>query len=1042
MTEEAVISLPETVSFNEHVQPILSEYCYHCHGPDAGTREPKDAPLRLDLEKEAFVLRDDGRPVIIKGKPAESKLVSLLRSADPDMVMPPPKSHKSLKPEQIAMLEKWIEQGAVYEAHWSFSPVVKPGIPAAGEEWAANPIDRFIAAKLDENGLKPNIPEEPRRFHRRLTLDLTGLPPAPAETDAFVAAIGNNPQAAVEAEADRLLATTASAEHFARYWLDAARYADTHGIHIDNYRAIWPYRDWVVRAFQANMPWDQFTTEQIAGDLLPDKTLDQLIATGFSRCLATTGEGGAINEEYDAIYAKDRVDTMSAIWLGLTTGCASCHDHKFDPVSMKEFYSLAAFFRNTPMSSLDGNNAEHPPNVFVPLMEDRARWTQVLAEISSVEKQIADRKSSARGDFDAWLANAAIEPSREIDSTLSIHLPLNEADGPIHGTVDGQPREWQAGFERIDAPLGKAPLVSENPVDLGDIGGFSRGDRVTYGGFIRVEGAPTGAVIARMNPAQSYRGWDIYLQNGSPASHVIDSWDKAANKIVARETLKPGEWAHVMFTFDGSAAGHQASAVYINGKRAGAASEPHSVGGAIETDVPLRLGSRAGGDSKPNGKVALQDFRFYRRLLAPAEIETLAMTSLLSQIVSIPPASRTPAQLDSLYQYYLANADAPSRELAGRLDALKSEQAAIRSRGSVSLVMEEKKDEPFAHVLARGVYSAKGEKVPAATPAVLPPMPADAPRNRLGLARWLNDPANPLPARVTMNRAWFYLFGTGIVETNDDFGIMGARPSHPKLLDWLAAEFVESKWNHRHMIRLMVTSSAYRQSGMATPEKLGKDPANRLLSRGPRLRLDAEPLRDLALAASGLLAGKVGGPPVKPYQPEGIWEAVAMKESNTRNYKQDKGEALYRRSLYTMWKRTAAPPSLEILNAPTRESFCVRRDRTNTPLQALVLLNDPQFVEASRVLAAAAMKSSPDFAARLDFITLRLLDRKFGGDERAVVRKSYDGVLANFREHPDDAAKLLATGETPAPRELDAPELAAWSVTASQILNLDETLTR
>ena len=399
VTEPVKISLPEKISFNEHVQPILSEYCYHCHGPDSGTREPKDAPLRLDRVEDAFRPREDGKPPILKGNPAESSLVKRLHEKDPDSVMPPPKSHKTLAPREIALLERWIEQGAEYEPHWSFAPVKKPEPPAAGADWAANPIDRFIAEKLDSSGLKPNPPEDPARFYRRLHLDLTGLPPAPEAIEAFKKSSAADPQAAVAAAADQLLDTTASAEHFARHWLDAARYADTHGIHIDNYRAIWPYRDWVIRAFQANMPWDQFTTEQIAGDMLPDRTLDQLVATGFSRCLATTGEGGAIAEEYDAIYAKDRVETVSAIWLGLTTGCAACHDHKFDPVSTKEFYSLAAFFRNTPMSALDGNNAEHPPNVFVPHLEDRERWRTLAGEISGVEKQLAARAEVARPGF-------------------------------------------------------------------------------------------------------------------------------------------------------------------------------------------------------------------------------------------------------------------------------------------------------------------------------------------------------------------------------------------------------------------------------------------------------------------------------------------------------------------------------------------------------------------------------------------------------------------------------------------------------------------
>ena len=1040
--EEVAIVLPDTVSFNEHIQPVLSEYCYHCHGPDAKTREPKDAPLRLDRPEDAFALRDDGRPVMIKGKPLESRLVKRILSADPDLIMPPPKSHKTLKPEEIALIERWIEQGAEYEPHWAFAPIRKPEPPSAGEAWAANPIDRFVAQKLAAAGLKPNPPENPRRFHRRLTFDLTGLPPLPEETDAFVAAYAADAQHAVEAEADRLLATTASAENFTRHWLDAARYADTHGIHIDNYRAIWPYRDWVVRAFQANMPWDEFTTEQIAGDMLPDRTLDQQVATGFSRCLATTGEGGAINEEYDAIYAKDRVETMSAIWLGLTTGCAACHDHKFDPVSTKEFYSLTAFFRNTPMSALDGNNAEHPPNVFVPLLEDRERWGSLAGEISAREKQLTERAGAARPEFDAWLANAAIAPTRDIDSTLVLHLPLTESEGPLRGLVDGQPREWPTKDSRIDAPLGKAPVISDEPLDLGDIAGFSRGDQVTFGGFIRVEGEPTGSVIARMNPAESFRGWDLYLEKGRPASHVIDSWDKAANKTVAPNPLKSGEWQHVMVTFDGTRAGHQASAIYVDGQRVSASPYPNSVGGSIETSVPLRLGSRANGDSKLNGKVALQDFRFYRRLLDPAEIGTLAQNALLQHVVSLPPDQRTKEQIESLFKYYLANLDGPARDLRTQLDGLKTEQGKLRSRGSVSLVMEEKKDEPFAHVLIRGVYSDKGEKVTPDIPAVLPPMPADAPKNRLGLARWLNDPANPLPARVTMNRTWSYFFGNGIVETNSDFGIMGARPSHPKLLDWLAAEFIESKWNRRHMIQLIVTSATYRQSGVVSPAKLELDPANKLLARGPRYRLDAEEIRDLALVTSGLLSPKVGGPPVKPYQPEGIWAAVAMPQSNTRNYKQDEGESLYRRSLYTMWKRTAAPPSMEILNAPTRETFCVQRERTNTPLQALVLLNDPQFVEASRELAAHALKASADFDERLDFITLRLDGRKFEDAERAIVRKSLDAAVVDFRAHTEDAGSLVNTGAKPPPKDVDLPELAAWTLVASQILNLDETITR
>jgi len=1034
--------LPATVSFNEHIQPLLSEYCYHCHGPDSGTREPKTAPLRLDRQEDAFALRENGKPVIIKGKPAESEIVKRMHSKDLNVIMPPPKSHKIMHARDIAMIERWIEQGAEFEPHWSFVPVKKPAPPAKGEGWALNPIDHFIAAKLDDAGMKPNPSEDARRFYRRLHLDLTGLPPTPDAVDAFVKANASDPKAAVEKAADELLGTIASAEHFSRQWLDAARYADTHGIHIDNYRAIWPYRDWVIRAFHANMPWDQFTTEQMAGDMLPERTLDQLVATGFSRCLATTGEGGAIAEEYDAIYANDRVETVSAIWLGLTTGCAACHDHKFDPVSTKEFYSLTAFFRNNTMSAMDGNNAEHKPNVFVPLTEDRDEWNRLESEVQKVEKELTERRAATNPEWEKWQSNPVFHFGRDIDSTLAIELPFNEAQGPLRGFVDKQPREWAVELPRVDGPFGKAPVISEEAVNLGDIASFSREDEVTLGGYFRIEGQTAGTLIGRVDPSNNQRGWELSLDNAKPVFFICDSWDKSATRLMAGRKLEIGKWHHIMVTFNGKVAGHQAAAIYIDGKPAAGGPDPNTVGGNIESKVPLRLGARHEEKPKFGARVAMQDFRFYRRLLSPEEIAQLPEKVRYSQIVATPANKRSKEQKELLRKYYFTHVDAVSLDILKRRDQIEMTRKQIRDRGSVSLVMEEKKEEPFAHVLTRGVYSAKGERVTPDTPGVLPPMPADAPKNRLGLARWLNDPANPLPARVTMNRAWSYLFGIGIVETSGDFGIMGARPSHPQLLDWLAAEFVESKWNYRHMIKLMVTSQTYRQSGAVTPEKLEKDPSNRLLGRGARIRLDAEPIRDLALAASGLLVPKVGGPSVKPYQPEGIWAAVAMPQSNTRTYKQDSGEALYRRSLYTIWKRTAPPPTMEIFNAPTREVFCVRRERTNTPLQALALMNDPQFVEACRELAARAIRDSSDAAARVDFITLRLLSRVLHDDERSVVLRSLTDFTESFRAKPEEASSLIAIGEKPPPVGIDPAELAAWTMVASQILNLDETVTR
>jgi hypothetical protein len=1037
------VKLPEKVSFNEHIQPILSEYCYHCHGPDSGTRMPKTEPLRLDLAADALAPRANGKPVIVKGDPQASLLAQLIRSDDPDTIMPPPKSHKVLSQHEIALLERWIEQGAEYQAHWSFIPPTKPAVPATGKDWARNPIDHFIADKLAAEKLSPNPAEEPRRFFRRLHFDLTGLPPSPEAVAEFATAAAADYQAAVEAAADKLLASTAAAEHQARIWLDAARYADTHGIHIDNYRAIWPYRDWVIQAFQQNLPWDQFTIEQIAGDLLANATLEQTIATGFSRCLPTTGEGGAIPEEYEAIYAKDRVDTVSAVWLGLTTGCASCHDHKFDPISMRDFYSLSAFFRNTPMSALDGNNAEHPPNIFAPRLADRARFAAIPKELETFQAELKKRGEEAKPDFEKWLPTAPVETLTEAASGLALHLPFTEADGPLRGVADGKPLEWNAPVQRRDGPLGKAVLANSANVELGDLGAFARTDQVSYGALIYVEGAPNGAVIARMDATQMFRGWDIWLENGRVASHVIDQWPNAACKIVSPDPLEPGKWHHVMFVFDGTLPPDQTLKLYLNGQLVKHTTQAAALGKDIATAVPLRLGARHGDATVLQGVAAIQDFRFYRRLLQPAEIAGLGSEGGVGRHLAVAADQRTPEQTAAIYQHYLAQVDPVSKELRAKIAAATKEQQEIRARGSVTLIMQERpKSEPAAHILARGVYSAKGEKVPANVPAALPPLAAEAPRNRLGLAQWLVDPANPLPARVTVNRFWLQCFGSGIVETAEDFGIMGARPSHPQLLDWLATEFVAAGWNPRHILKLIVSSATYRQSAVVSPEKLEKDPYNRLLARGPRLRLEAEALRDLALAAANLLSPTVGGPSVKPYQPEGIWEAVAMKESNTRNYKQDAGESLYRRSLYTFWKRTAPPPSMEILNAPVREVTCVRRERTNTPLQALVMLNDPQFIEASRQLAANAIRSSGEPAARLDFITARLLGRALEAAEREIIYKSHEQAIAAFTAKPDDAAALITVGATPPDPAIPAWDLAAWTFTASQILNLDETLTR
>ena len=1037
---------PAKLSFNTHVQPLLSEYCYHCHGPDSGTRKPKDHPLRLDRAADAFLPREDGKPAIIKGDAGGSSVVQRMLATKADEIMPPPESHKKMKAEEIAVIKQWIAEGAVYEDHWSFIAPRQPAVPvlpaSAPAEWKATPLDAYVFQQMTAAGLSPNPPEERARLLRRVTFDLTGLPPTPEEINTFLA--DTSPDA-YEKSVTRLLASPRYGEHMARHWLDAARYADTHGVHIDNYRSIWPYRDWVINAFNTNMPFDRFTVEQIAGDMLPEASIDQQIATGFHRCMPTTGEGGAIAEEYDAIYAKDRVDTTSGVWLGLGMGCASCHDHKFDPLTMKDFYSFAAFFRNTPMTALDGNKADHPPNMLVPSPADRPRLLALQGELSAARAALTARQSAARPDFDKWLASP---PSPGPDHTnLHVHLPLATASEEITGTIDGTARTWKGKFGRADGPFGPAPVIKDGAdLVIGDAGDFDRMDSLSYGAMIKTDGSPSGAVIARMDPKSAHRGWDLWLQDGHAGAHVIHQWPDNATKIVSKRKLSPGQWHHVMVVFDGSKPAAECLALYVNGQPEPFNIEKNTLTGSPRTPVPLRIGRRDPGagadDSIRGGQVAVQDVRILRRVLTPAEIASFAGDTMRIAWQTSPPDQHAAPRADAIFRWYLDRFDDPSRVLRATVATMEAEDQAIRQRGTITLVMKEKDgSKPSARILDRGVYSSPGETVPANVPAALPAFTSEQPANRLGLARWLVDPRNPLTARVTVNRLWHQIFGTGIVETTEDFGIMGARPSHPELLDHLALEFTASGWDIKHLMHTLVTSAAYRQSATCTPAQLDKDPRNRLLSRGPRLRLDAEPLRDMALAASGLMIGDIGGPSVKPYQPEGVWEAVAMKESNTRNYKADGGPANYRRSLYTFWKRTAPHPSMETLNAPARETFCTRRERTNTPLQALVLMNDPQFVECARVLAERTLGETKETRARLDLLGLRLLARPLTDPEATVLTTSLAAFKEDFTAEPNAATSLIKVGNSIA-KHTDTAELAAWTLVASQIMNMDECLTR
>jgi hypothetical protein len=1027
------------LEYNRDVRPILAENCFTCHGPDSASRK---AGLRLDRRAEAIKAE-----AISPGHPEKSALVERIFAKDASERMPPRKTQKKLTAEQKETLRRWIAEGAAYQPHWSFLPPQRPPLPAVkNEKWVRNPIDRFVLAELEKHGLEPAPEADRRTLARRLSLDLTGLPPAPAEVEAFV----NDPAPdAYERYVDQLLKSPHWGEHRGRYWLDAARYADTHGIHFDNYREIWAYRDWVISAFNRNLPFDQFTVEQLAGDLLPKRTLDQQVATGFNRCNITTNEGGTIPEEYLVLYTRDRTETFAAVWLGLTANCATCHDHKYDPLSQREFYQLAAFFNSTTQGAMDGNVKDTPPVVFVPRMEDRPRWDMLARELAEARKQVESRKQAARAEFDKWLAAARpdqVAPQVPAEG-LRFHAAFAEGEGKtVQVTVDGKARPLTpAGGVGWDAGQVAARAFKSQPggtLEIADAGDFDKGQAFSCGAWVKLPGNPSyGAIAARMDDQHDFRGWDLWVENNRVGMHIINKWPTDALKVVAQTPLPAGKWSHVFVTYDGSgkAAGVK---VYINGAEQPARTIfADALQSTIRTTVPLKIAQRHT-TARLEG-VALQDLRIYDKALAATDVANLARGTRGAWLVRKPADQRSPAEKDELFAWWLAAQDMTYRAALKRVNDLTGEELSIKSRGTVAHVMQERKEEPTAYVLFRGEYDKRRDKVQAGTPQILPPLPAEQPRNRLGLARWLLRPDHPLMARVTVNRFWQEVFGTGLVRTTGDFGVAGELPSHPELLDWLAVEFRESGWNVKRFFKLLVTSAAYRQAALVTKDRLEKDPQNRLLSRGPRYRMDAEMIRDYALAASGLLVRKIGGPSVKPYQPEGVWEAVAMIGSDTRDYRRDSGAKLYRRSLYTFWKRAAPPAAMEILNAPNRETCAVRRERTNTPLQALVTLNDPQLVEAARHLAQVTLKEAGGGeGGGIDFMARRLLCRPLRPEEAKVVQTSLADLLAYYRAQPEDARKLLAVGESRADPSLDVPTLAAWTMVANELLNLDEVLNK
>ncbi len=1046
---------PGRVTFNEHVQPVLAENCYQCHGPDPGSRK---ADLRLDRSEYAYAPGKDRGPAIVPGQPDKSPLVERIESQDEEERMPPLEAHKTLKPAEIALLRQWVADGAEYQEHWAFIAPVRPKVPAGPAiAGARSALDAFIRQRLAEAKLTPAPEADKPTLLRRVTFDLTGLPPTPEEEAAF--AVDASP-GAYEKVVDRLLESPRYGEHRARYWLDYVRYADTHGLHFDNLRAIWPYRDYVVNAYNANKPFDRFVREQLAGDLLPAKSIEDVVATGFLRCNLTTNEGGTIPEEVFVNQTRDRVESFGVTFLGLTTGCAACHDHKFDPITQRDFYGLAAFLGNTSEKPWDFNTADPDPVVRVPKPEARAAMERALGWRSRLQQRLDERRGSAAHRFAQWLA-AGNRLKTVSDDQLELRLLLDEAAGDV--VKNSAPKAEVAQFKADTNPLvwGESALFwpsmrmdIASRVSLGRTGDVDANQAFSGGAWIllrqKVGGGTTGSgsLLSRMrvrddNNERDGRGWDLFHREQRLIFSLVHTFGKQAIEVSTVEKIMVYDWTHVFFTYDGSG---QAAGVrlYLNGQPVETEIRRDTLdGGTILTDATTQLGRRH--DSDPMRETSFQDVRIYRRALTPEEVSRLPVEAVGAELLARKPDIGTWTPEESymvLNRFFLTEVDTEAMEASSALALADDAIGQLSKEGVPTLIAREKPTPAYSDILKRGDYYARTDRVPPLTPHFLPPLPAGSRNDRAGLADWLLSPEQPLFARVAVNRMWQELFGVGLVESAGDFGVMGTKPSHPELLDWLAVEFRENGWDTKAMYRLLVTSATYRQTARVKPEHLVKDPANRLLARGPRFRMDGEVLRDAALATSGLLVGTIGGPPVKPYQPPGVWEEVAMPESNTRSYVDDRGEGLYRRSLYTFWKRASPPPSMETFDAPSRETVCVRRPRSNTPLQAFVTMNDIQWVEAARKMAERVLHAHTGCDARIDLLSTLTLGRRLGADERAVIAKSLQGFARYFQGSAGAAEEFIAVGDSPPDPKLAPVELASWALVASQFYNLDEFLTK
>ncbi len=1012
-----------TLDFNRDVRPILSDRCFSCHGPD---HEDRQAGLRLDLRDAAIAALDSGMTAVVPGDPAKSEIIARITSTDPDVVMPPPRFNKPITPAEADILKRWIAEGAEYRDHWAFERVERPAVPEVKTTaWPKNPIDQFILARLEQEGLTPNPEADRVTLARRLALDLTGLPPAPAAVDAFLA---DTSPAAYETYVDTLLASPHYGERMAIEWLDAARYADSSGYQTDSSRQNWPWRDWLIKAYNDNLPFDQFTIHQLAGDMLESPTRDQIVATGFNRNHRLNGEGGIIAEEWRVETVIDRVETTGQTWMALSVGCARCHDHKYDPLSQKEFYSLFALFNNVPETGTNQGTAHRgggnvdPVHLLPSAEQERelSRLNQVVtdaeaavkAEGANIDALVAQWEESIRPAISA--PQEAWEPFEPLELRSAGGATFRRSEDGSWFVEGKLPPKDTYEFETLvpaDTLGGiRLELLSDASLAGGGFGRSGNGNVVVT--KIEAEIEPPGD--AKVMPIELVRAEASYEQSGWPASSVLQlkgekgkGWAIDGHDPAKRTPRQIAVFPAKPVTLP------ENSRLVVRIRQE--AFDGHSIGRfriAFSGDEPAMLG--VGGSTLPQ---AVKD------------------------AIAVEPAQRSPQQKSEIGKFYRANVDGPIRRAEAARDAAKKSVESFRGSLTSAMVMKEGPVRE-AFVLNRGEYDKRGDKVTAGLPAFLPQLPEGTNPDRLALAKWLVSRDHPLTSRVWVNRMWERFFGTGLSKTSENLGSQAEYPSHPELLDWLAAEFMESGWDMKHFVKLVVTSAVYRQNATVTPEKVAKDPANRLLARAPRIRLPGEAVRDAAFAASGLLVPTIGGPSVRPWMPDGVWDETS-KYGDLRGYKPDTGAGRYRRTMYTVWKRTAAPPTMLLFDAPNRETCIVKRSRTNTPLQALALLNETTFVESAHGLAKRMVAEGGATPTERIAHGFRLaIGRKPTADELAALVDGFNADLATFTAAPDRAEKYATVGLVTKPETMPAQEFAAYSLAANVIINLDEFVMR